>query len=100
MKTVLTKLRENHLYIKGEKCEFHVPQVSFLGYMIDQHGVAMDNEKVMVVAKWLVPTTIKGLQRFLGFASFYRCFIPGFSSMAAPMMPLFKKGSEKLQWND
>ena len=31
---VLQRLLENSLFVKAEKCEFHVPSVSFLGYVI------------------------------------------------------------------
>ena len=31
---VLQRLLENRLYVKAEKCEFHVPFISFLGYII------------------------------------------------------------------
>ncbi|KAL0182338.1 hypothetical protein M9458_021713, partial [Cirrhinus mrigala] len=31
---VLHKLRQHHLYLKLEKCEFHKPSVQFLGYII------------------------------------------------------------------
>jgi hypothetical protein len=42
----------------------------------------MDGKKVDAVRAWPVPTTIKGLKRFLGFANFYRRFINNFSSFA------------------
>jgi len=31
VKTVLSRLLENQLYVKAEKCEFHVKRTSFLG---------------------------------------------------------------------
>ncbi|KAL0149180.1 hypothetical protein M9458_055514, partial [Cirrhinus mrigala] len=69
---VLQKLREHQLYLKAEKCSFHLPSVQFLGYCIDHQGVRMDERKVSAVVSWPEPTTIKELQRFLGFANFYR----------------------------
>lgn len=42
VKQVLSCFLKNQLYVKGEKCEFYVPTVSFLGYIISQEGVAMD----------------------------------------------------------
>lgn len=36
VKRVLSCLLENQLYVKGEKCKFHVPIVSFLRYIISQ----------------------------------------------------------------
>lgn len=34
VKKVLSKLLENQLYVNGEKCEFHIQNVAFLGYII------------------------------------------------------------------
>lgn len=56
----------------------------------------MDQDKVIAVKNWPIPTTTKEQQRFLGF---YRRFIRGFSSIAAPLMSLLKKGPKKLHWN-
>lgn len=43
VKKVLSGLLENHLYVKVEKCEFHVTQVTFLGYISSPEGFTMDN---------------------------------------------------------
>ncbi len=58
----------------------------------------MDESKVHVVLNWPLPFNIKELQCFLGFANFYRRFIRGFSSIAAPLTNMTKKGSRRLQW--
>ncbi|XP_048022275.1 uncharacterized protein LOC125252755 [Megalobrama amblycephala] len=42
---VLTRLRQFHLFLKAEKCSFHQPTVSFLGYIIDHSGIRMDERK-------------------------------------------------------
>ncbi len=82
VRSVLQRLIKYQLYAKLEKCEFHTTSVAFLGYVISQEGVAMDESKVHAVLNWPLPSTIKELQRFLGFANFYRRFIRGFSSIA------------------
>lgn len=76
---VLERLLANQLYVKAEKCQFHQKDVSYLGYQISPQGVTMD-VKVDAVRSWPVPTTINGLQWFLGFANFYSRFIRNFSS--------------------
>ncbi len=58
--------------------------MSFLGYIISADGVAMDKNKVQSVQNWPQPMTVKELQRFLGFANFYRRFICNFSTIVAP----------------
>ncbi|KAI2644659.1 Transposon Tf2-11 polyprotein [Labeo rohita] len=76
---VLHKLCEQRLYLKLEKCEFHHPSVQFLGYVISAEGVQMDQGKVTAILDWTLPTTIKELQRFLGFTNFYHHFIQNYS---------------------
>ncbi len=45
----------------------------------------MDPDKVRAVIDWPVPDSRVALQRFLGFANFYRRFIRNFSKVAAPL---------------
>ncbi|XP_016357100.1 uncharacterized mitochondrial protein AtMg00860-like [Sinocyclocheilus anshuiensis] len=97
---VLSRLLENQLFVKAEKCEFHVSQTTFLGYNISHQGVEMDESKVKAVSEWPQPTTIKELQRFLGFANFYRRFIRGYSSIASPLTSLLKGKPSKLKWTE
>jgi len=52
---------DNSLYVKAEKCEFHVPSVSFLGYIIAKDCLHMDPAKVSAVTSWPVPETRKQL---------------------------------------
>ncbi len=100
VRAVLQRLIEYQLYAKMEKCEFHQTQVSFLGYIISSEGVAMDDKKVQSVINWPQPKTVKELQRFLGFANFYRRFIRNFSTVAAPLTSLLRGGGrQRLDWS-
>lgn len=101
VKQVLTRLQQYRIYVKGEKCEFSVPTISFLGYIIMGYimGITMDQSKVQAVTEWPTPQTVKDLQCFLGLAVFYRCFIWGFSSIATLLTVVLKKGPKKLSWN-
>ncbi|KAI0992508.1 hypothetical protein K3495_g15677, partial [Podosphaera aphanis] len=56
-------------------------------------GVTVDPVKVKSILEWQAPTSVKGVRSFLGFANFYRCFIDGFSEIAAPLTNLTKKDS-------
>ncbi|KAK3522299.1 hypothetical protein QTP86_001899 [Hemibagrus guttatus] len=59
----------------------------------------LDEGKVAAVWDWPVPTTIKELQRFLGFANFYRLFIRGYSSLTSPLTNLLRNKPKSLTWN-
>ncbi|KAL0159827.1 hypothetical protein M9458_043552, partial [Cirrhinus mrigala] len=90
VRAVLQRLLAHQLYCKLEKCAFHQHSTTFLGFIISAQGVAMDPQKLEAVRSWPLPASLKQLQRFLGFANFYRRFIRGFSSIAAPLTALTK----------
>ncbi|KAK3539704.1 hypothetical protein QTP70_012035 [Hemibagrus guttatus] len=100
VREVLARLQQHHLYVKLEKCEFHRSQVTFLGYVISHQGVEMDTVKVQAVTEWPEPSTVRELQRFLGFANFYRRFIRNYSSVAGPLTSLLRGKPKKLSWTD
>ncbi|KAK3543201.1 hypothetical protein QTP70_012297 [Hemibagrus guttatus] len=100
VREVLARLQQHHLYVKLEKCEFHRSMVTFLGYVISHQGVEMDVVKVRAVTEWPAPSTVRELQRFLGFANFYRWFIRNYSSVAGPLTSLLRGKPKKLSWTD
>ncbi|KAL0149344.1 hypothetical protein M9458_055382, partial [Cirrhinus mrigala] len=88
VRRVLQRLLENRLFVKAEKCVFHVKSVTFLGHIVSADGISMDLAKVRAVIDWPIPDSRTALQRFLGFANFYRRFIRNFSQVAAPLTAL------------
>lgn len=58
----------------------------------------MDQKKVEAVKNWLQPTTVKEMQRFLGFANFYCRFIAHYSQLAAPLTSLLRQKAKALTW--
>lgn len=79
---------ENKLFVKAEKCVFHAQSVSFLGSVVSADGISMDPAKVRAMIEWPIPDSRTTLQRFLGFANFYRRFISNFSLIAVPLTTL------------
>ena len=90
---------ENGLFAKPEKCEFHKASVSFLGYIIRQGHLAANPAKVRAVAEWPVHGSRKELQRFLGFANFYRRFIWDYSRIVEPLTRLTST-QRVFQWTE
>ena len=89
---VLQRLQEHGLSIKLSKCVFDAPRMEFLGMIIGQGEVRMDEKKLDAIKEWKPPTSVKGIQSFMGFANFYRKFIPDFSNIVAPLNLLTRKG--------
>ncbi len=82
---MLQRLREAGLKVKVEKCHFLQSKVKFLGHVVSAYGVSTDPDKVSAVKQWPIPNTLKELRSFLGFCSYYRRFIEGFSKVAGPL---------------
>ncbi|CAJ0950051.1 unnamed protein product, partial [Ranitomeya imitator] len=99
VRMVFQVLRANSLFVKGSKCLFGVQKVSFLGFIFSPSTVEMDPVKVQAIHDWTQPTSVKSLQKFLGFANFYRHFIANFSSVAKPLTDLIKKGADVVNWS-
>ena len=91
---VLSKLQNNDLYLKPEKCAFHKKEVEYLGVIVGNGQVKMDPVKVKGITDWPTPTKVKELRSFLGFGNYYKDFIPNYSQIARPLHELTKKTKE------
>ena len=69
---VLKRLEENDLYVKPEKCAWKVDKVNFLGVVMGQGKIEMEEEKVEGVLNWPIPKTVRDVKKFLGLANYYR----------------------------
>ncbi|XP_072544728.1 Fc receptor-like protein 5 [Salminus brasiliensis] len=76
VRLVLARLRAHQLYVKLEKCVFHVSEIPFLGYIISKRGVQMDQATVQAVLDWPSHGSVKEVQLFLGF-QFVITYRPG-----------------------
>lgn len=89
---VLQKLQDAGLFLDPQKCAFAVKTVEYLGYVLEAgKSIRPNPEKLRAIREWEAPTTVKGVRSFLGFANFYRDFIPDFSELSAPLHRLTKK---------
>lgn len=52
---VVQCLLDSRLFDKSEKCEFHVPTVAFLGYIIERGDIRPEPAKVKAVVQWPEP---------------------------------------------
>ena len=71
VKEVLQILRDEHLYLHHDKCDFEVQETEFLRQIVAQDQVKMDHKKVSAIKDWPIPTSKKQLRGFLGFLNFY-----------------------------
>ncbi|GJZ65159.1 putative reverse transcriptase domain-containing protein [Tanacetum coccineum] len=58
LKLILELLKKEELYSKFSKCEFWIPKVQFLGYVIDSKGIHVDPAKIESIKDWAFPKTV------------------------------------------
>jgi len=101
LRAVFERLESAGLKLKGSKCEFFRTQVTYLGHLVSERGVETDPEKISALQNWPAPSSIKELRRFLGFASYFRRFVPRFAQVSKPLNDLLvghptnKKGKSR-----
>lgn len=98
---VLNKLKLANLTINLKKSQFFREKLKYLGYVVDANGLHADPEKVDAIKNYPTPTNRKEVRRFLGAASWYRRFIPNFSSLASPLNKLTSqsKKAPPFEWS-
>ena len=96
---VLRRLEENDLYVKPEKCAWKVQKVNFLGVVMGQGRIEMEEDKVAGVLNWPVPKTVRDVRKFLGLANYYRRFVKDFAKLARPLNNLTRK-EERWRWGE
>ena len=64
----------------------------FLGQVVSAEGISVDPDKTAAVQRWEPPDSVREVQSFLGFANWFRMYIPGYSQKIAPLTHLTRKG--------
>ena len=82
LKSVLEKER---LFANLGKRSFGTDHVVFLGFVVGADGLRVDEDKIKAIQDWPSPTTAGEIR------SFYRRFVPDFSTIAAPQTEVIKK---------
>ena len=98
LEKVFQCLRSAGLKATPEKCDLLSKEVDFLGHRITAEGISTSEEKVDAVKNWPTPTSVKEVRKFVGFASYYRKFVKGFSAICKPLYKLTEK-NQSFCWN-
>ena len=79
------------IYVKAQA-------INFFGCLYDANGVHPDPGKVNTIHALQAPMNVTKLQEFLGLVTYLSPFIPGLSTLTAPLRELLKKDTDVI-WN-
>lgn len=99
LKEVFRRLKIAQLTVAKEKCFFCRPELKYLGYIVDHNGLRVDPEKISAILSIPQPTCVSEVRRIIGLASWYRRFVPDFSTVSAPLCNLLRK-NKKFIWDE
>ncbi|GIL61652.1 hypothetical protein Vafri_16049 [Volvox africanus] len=94
---VFACLRQCGLKLHPEKTIIAAEEVEFLGHMVSAQGLRPMDAKIVAILALQPPKTLTELQVLLGLANYYRCYVPKFSELAAPLNELTRKG---VMWDE
>ena len=91
IREVLECLREAGFKMRAAKCDFMRTETKYLGRIVSAEGIKPDPDAIAKVNSWIAPRSKEELQSFLGFANYYREFVPFFAEKSEPMNALLRK---------
>jgi hypothetical protein len=90
-------LRAKNIKLNPEKCVFGVTRGMLLGFIVSEHGIEANPEKITAITKMGPIQDLKGVQRVMGCLVALSRFISRLSEKALPLYRLLKK-SEHFSW--
>ena len=101
--TEIFKVFSQHgVVLNTSKCELVTTNIEYLGFSISQNQITVKNSYLGKIKNWPVPSDLKSLEQFLGFAGYYASFVIHFATRAYPLSELRKNvrnKSIKFQWS-
>ena len=95
LREVFTRLREQGVTLKKEKCHLFRTGVKFLGYMVTRKGVQMTSERTEAITNMVCPKNVSEARSFVGMANYFRRFIQHFATIVNPIHVYI---NEKVEW--
>ena len=97
VREIMEVLLRNQLFCKPSK-PFGATEILYLGHFVSGNSIRPDPKKLAAVEEWHVPESITQVRSFLGFANYFRRFIPRFAEIAQPLDEVTGRNAQ-FSWN-
>ena len=95
------RMNDYGLKMNPLKCAFGVSAGKFLGFLVHQRGIEIDQNKAKAIIETKAPRNKKELQQLLGSLNYLRRFISNLAGKVKSFSPLLKlKNQEEFKWED
>lgn len=88
---VLEAFRKYNFTLNPAKCKFFQKTIEYLGREISVDGVRPGEHKINAVIKAPIPSNVKEVRQFLGFAEYFRKFVKDLAKKVSPLTNLLRK---------
>ena len=87
---VCSRLKGAKLKLEPSKCSLFQRSVEFLGHVVSEAGIAMQDGKMSAIRDWPSCRNVTEDRAFMGLSGYYRRFVRDFSIIASPLYGLMK----------
>lgn len=91
MRCVLTRVTSRGLELNLSKCKFGCNKIDYLGYSISADGIEPNDDHIVAIRNYPMPTSAREVHPCIGLFSYFRRFVPQFSTVARPLQLLLRK---------
>jgi hypothetical protein len=99
LRLAFDRMRKYNLKMNPLKCAFGVSAGKFLGFIIHEHGIEIDPEKIKIIQKIQIPECKRDVQKFLGKVNYLRRFIANLSRKVDAFTPILRlKNDTDFTW--
>ena len=93
---VFASLKRSGLRLTIKKCEFGVPSIHYLGWIISKTGQGVQKDKIeKQLAKMTMPRSPHQIQKLIGFMNYFKNYIPNLAEKLLPFYKMLQKGAKQ-----
>ena len=102
LKSIFSRFRKHKMTVNPIKCSFGMPEVQFVGHIVNDKGLTFSKDKIDTVLNIPRPINQKGIRKFIGVVNYFRNHIRSQSTIIKPLYDMIHnyQPQKKVMWND